>query len=133
MKGQVTGPISFGLTVTDHDRRPALYDETLADAMARHLRLKAAWMERELSRLSPTTIIFVDEPYLTSLGSAFVALDNETVIKLTNEALGGLQGLSGMHCCGNTDWSVLMATNIDILNCPIKLCICCVALEIRCD
>lgn len=116
VKGQVTGPISFGLVVTDQDRRPTIYDETLADAIARHLRLKAAWMERELSRLSPETIIFLDEPYLASLGSAFVALDNDTVINLINEALAGLAGLKGMHCCGNTDWSVLMATNIDILN-----------------
>ena len=41
VKGQVTGPISFGLVVTDQDRRPILYDETLADAVAKHLRLKA--------------------------------------------------------------------------------------------
>ncbi len=116
VKGQVTGPISFGLVVTDQDRRPTLYDETLADAIARHLRMKAAWMERELSQLSAKTIIFLDEPYLASLGSAFVALDNEMVINLTNEALAGLGGLKGMHCCGNTDWSVLMATDIDILN-----------------
>ncbi len=116
VKGQVTGPISFGLTVTDQDRRPTLYDETLADAIAKHLRLKAAWMERELLKLSPNTIVFVDEPYLASLGSAFVALSNDTVIDLTNEVLGGLSGLTGIHCCGNTDWSVLMASNIDILN-----------------
>ena len=116
VKGQVTGPISFGLTVTDQDRRPSLYDETLADAIARLLRMKAAWMERELNKLAENTIVFLDEPYLASLGSAYVALDNETVIKLTNEALGGLTGLTGMHCCGNTDWSVLMATDIDILN-----------------
>ena len=116
LKGQVTGPISFGLVVTDQDRRPTLYDDTLADAIARHLRLKSAWMERELAKLSAETIIFLDEPYLASLGSAFVALDNDTVINLTNEALAGLTGLKGMHCCGNTDWSVLMATDIDILN-----------------
>ncbi|MFO8009863.1 MAG: methionine synthase [Dehalococcoidia bacterium] len=116
VKGQVTGPVSFGLTVTDQDRRPTLYDETLADAIAFHLRLKAAWMERELAKLSPNTIVFLDEPYLASLGSAFVAIDNEIVIRLTNEALGGIRGLKGMHCCGNTDWSVLMATEIDILN-----------------
>jgi len=116
LKGQVTGPVSFGLTVTDQDRRPSLYDETMADAIARLLRMKAAWMERELRKRCENTIIFLDEPYLASLGSAYVALDNETVIKLTNEALGGLTGLTGMHCCGNTDWSVLMATNIDILN-----------------
>ena len=41
VKGQVTGPISFGLTVTDQNRRPLLYDEVLADAIAKHLRLKA--------------------------------------------------------------------------------------------
>ena len=116
IKGQVTGPISFGLVVTDQDRRPTLYDDTLADAIARHLKLKAAWMEKELAKRCSKTIIFIDEPYLASLGSAFVALDNEKVIELTNEVLAGLNGLTGMHCCGNTDWSVLMATEIDILN-----------------
>jgi len=42
VKGQVTGPISWGLTVVDQDRRPVLYDDILADALAKHLRLKAA-------------------------------------------------------------------------------------------
>ena len=116
VKGQVTGPISFGLVVTDQDRRPILYDETLADALAKHLRMKAAWQERELAKLSPNTIIFIDEPYLASLGSAFVSLDNDTVISLTNEVLGGISKLKGMHCCGNTDWSVLLTTDIDILS-----------------
>lgn len=116
LKGQVTGPISFGLAVTDKERRPILYDETLADAIARHLRLKAAWQERELQRVASSTIMFIDEPYLASLGSAFVALSNETVIRLINEVLGGLRGLKGIHCCGNTDWSVLMSTEINILN-----------------
>ncbi|PIU56328.1 MAG: methionine synthase, partial [Chloroflexi bacterium CG07_land_8_20_14_0_80_51_10] len=59
---------------------------------------------------------FIDEPYLASLGSAFVSLDNDTVISLTNEVLGGISKLKGMHCCGNTDWSVLLTTDIDILS-----------------
>ena len=48
VKGQVTGPISFGLSVTDQNRRPLLYDEVLADAIAKHLKLKAAWQEKAL-------------------------------------------------------------------------------------
>ena len=44
VKGQVTGPISMGLQVTDASLRPIFYDEVLADALAKHLRLKAAWM-----------------------------------------------------------------------------------------
>jgi methionine synthase II (cobalamin-independent) len=116
VKGQVTGPVSWGLTVVDQDRRPVLYDEVLADAVAQHLRLKAAWMERELHKLAPTTIIFVDEPYMSSFGSAYISLDREQVIALIDEVLAGIEGWKGVHCCGNTDWSVLLATSVDILN-----------------
>ena len=116
VKGQVTGPVSWGLTVVDQDRRPVLYDEVLADAVAKHLRLKAAWMERELRRLSPQTIIFIDEPYMSSFGSAYISLERDQAIELITEVLAGIQGLTGVHCCGNTDWSLLMATPIDILH-----------------
>jgi methionine synthase II (cobalamin-independent) len=116
VKGQVTGPVSFGLTVTDQNRRPLLYDEVLADAIAKHLRLKAAWQEKALSSISSNTIIFVDEPYLTSLGSAFISFPKEQVVTLIEEVLEGISGLKGIHCCGNTDWSVLLQTSLDVLN-----------------
>lgn len=116
VKGQVTGPVSWGLVVVDQNRRPILYDDILADAVAKHLRLKAAWQERELRQLCPTVITFVDEPYMASLGSAFVSLGREQVITLLEEVLAGIQGIKGVHCCGNTDWSILLSTSIDILN-----------------
>lgn len=116
VKGQVTGPISFGLSVTDQNRRPLLYDEVLADAIAKHLRLKAGWQEKALRSLCPRTIISVDEPYLSSLGSAFVSTSREQVVALLEEVLGGISGLKAIHCCGNTDWSVLLQTSIDILS-----------------
>jgi len=116
VKGQIAGPISWGLTVTDNNRRSVIYDEVLADAAAKLLRLKAAWQERVLSKLSKNTIIFVDEPYMSSFGSAFVSISREKVIELLEEVFGGIRGLKGVHCCGNTDWSVLLGTSIDILS-----------------
>jgi len=116
VKGQVTGPVSWGLTVLDQDLRPVLYDEVLADAVCKHLRLKAMWQERELRRLHPTTITFLDEPYMSSFGSAYVALSRERVIALMEEVLGGLAGFKGVHCCGNTDWSIVLATSADIVS-----------------
>jgi methionine synthase II (cobalamin-independent) len=116
VKGQVTGPISFGLSVTDQNRRPLLYDEVLADAIAKHLRLKAAWQEAALRSICPQTIISIDEPYLSSLGSAFVSTSREQVVALLEEVLGGISSLKAIHCCGNTDWSVLLQTSIDILS-----------------
>jgi len=116
IKGQVTGPISWGLTVTDQERRPVLYDDTLADALAKHLHLKAAWQEMKLKGIWPNTIIFIDEPYMASFGSAFVSLSREQVVSLLEEVFSGIGGLKGVHCCGNTDWSLLLSTSLDILN-----------------
>ena len=116
VKGQVTGPVSWGLTVTDADRRSILYDDTLADAAARLLRLKANWQEKQLRKISRETIIFVDEPYMASFGSAFVAVSREKVIALLDEVFGGISGLKGVHCCGNTDWPVLLQTDAQILS-----------------
>ena len=116
VKGQVTGPISWGLTVTDQERRSVLYDDTLADAAAKHLRFKAAWQEAKLKAICPNTIIFVDEPYMTSFGSAFVSISREQVIGLLEEVFSGISGLKGIHCCGNTDWSVVLSTSLDILS-----------------
>jgi hypothetical protein len=116
LKGQVTGPISWGLMVVDQNQRPILYDKVLADAVAKHLRLKAAWQERELRKLAPQTVMFVDEPYMASFGSAFVSLRREQVLMLLGEVFAGLQGLKGIHCCGNTDWSILLNTAVDILS-----------------
>jgi methionine synthase II (cobalamin-independent) len=116
VKGHVTGPVSWGLTVTDQNRRPILYDEVLAEAVAKHLRLNASWQERQLRHKAVNTIMFVDEPYMSSFGSAYVAIEREQVIALLEEVFEGIHGLKGVHCCGNTDWSILLSTSVDILN-----------------
>jgi methionine synthase II (cobalamin-independent) len=116
VKGQVTGPISWGLYVTDSVRKPVIYDDTLIDAAAKLLRLKVAWQEQELRRINKHTIIFVDEPYMSSIGSAYVSVPHEKILSLIEEVLGGIQGLKGIHCCGNMDWSILFKTKIDIVS-----------------
>jgi methionine synthase II (cobalamin-independent) len=115
-KGQVTGPISWGLRVADVNQRPVLYNDTVADAFARHLKLTAAWQEKALGSIVPNTIISIDEPYLASLGSAFVSLPQEQVIALLEKVFEGVEGLKAIHCCGNTDWSLVLQTSLDILS-----------------
>jgi len=116
VKGQVTGPITWGLTVTRQDGLGILYDDTLAETAAKFLRLKASWQENILREVSPNPIIFVDEPYLVSLGSVFTPIPEEKVPVLLEETLKGIKGIKGLHCCGNTNWSVILDTTIDILS-----------------
>ncbi len=120
-KGQVTGPISFGLMVTDQDRRASLYNEQLADPIVKQLAFNARWQVRQLKHTArrSNVIIFVDEPYLASFGSAFISLSREQAVTMLNEVFAAIHAegaLAGVHCCGNTDWSMLMETEADILN-----------------
>jgi methionine synthase II (cobalamin-independent) len=118
IKGQIAGPITFGLALADPEGKSIFYDTTLRDILIKHLSLKAQWMEKRFNDLFPgiPTIIFFDEPSLSSFGSAFSGLNREEVVQSLNECFGAVKGLKGTHCCGNTDWSVLLSTNLDILS-----------------
>jgi len=116
VKGQIAGPVTWGLTVTDDSGKAIIYDDVLGDAVTKLLRLKAGWQEKALSQICPDTIIFIDEPYMASFGSVSVPLSKEKVISLLEEVFDGITGLKGVHCCGNTDWSVLLGTSVDIIS-----------------
>ena len=119
VKGQVTGPISMGLTVTDQDLRASLYNEMLSDVLVKNAAMNARWQIRHLKTVRPDVIIFVDEPYMASFGSAYISLSREQVVVMLDEVFESIHaegGLAGVHCCANTDWSVLLATQVDILN-----------------
>jgi methionine synthase II (cobalamin-independent) len=116
VKGQITGPISWGLSVTDDSKRAILYDDMLSDVAAKLLRLKVGWQEKALSKISQNTIIIIDEPSMASYGSAFFSLPKDRVISLLEEVLGGISGIKGIHCCGNTDWPLILGTSSAILS-----------------
>jgi hypothetical protein len=116
LKGQITGPISWGLCVTDSTGKGIIYDDTMADAIGKFLKLKAAWLESFMQSFSRDTVTFVDEPYLASLGSAFVALSNGQISEQLSEVLSGIKGIKGIHCCGGTDWSLLLNLPIDVIS-----------------
>ncbi|MBU0519841.1 methionine synthase, partial [bacterium] len=74
---------------------------------------------QQLKRLHPDVIIFIDEPYLSSFGSAFINLTREQVLLYLGEVIDAVHqegALAGIHCCGNTDWSLVMDTETDIVN-----------------
>jgi hypothetical protein len=119
VKGQVMGPISFGLTVSDQDLRASLYNETLADALVKHMSMNARWQVRQLQTVGENVLLFVDEPYMASFGSAYINLSREQALGYMNEVYDSVHSegaLVGVHCCGNTDWGLLLASRADILS-----------------
>jgi hypothetical protein len=118
VKGQVTGPVSFGLTVLREDRRSLLFDDTQRELATTLLAQKARWQQELLRAWSPTSvpIIVFDEPYMAQLGSAFVNVPPELCYPLLEECLGYLDCLTGIHICGGADWDKVCRLPFDLLS-----------------
>lgn len=116
VKGQITGPISEGLQILDTNDRPVIYDESYGEIVRKTINMSAKWQARRLSLMNPNVILFFDEPSLSMLGTPFASISDEEVKDWINEALDGVDCYRGIHCCGNTNWPMLLSTNIDILS-----------------
>lgn len=118
IKGQLTGPFSMGLGLKDEEGKPIIYNPSFYDIIKKALHMEARWMVRMIRSRYPEkeVIIFFDEPYLVSFGSAYVSISKDETIGLINEVITGVDAKRGIHCCGNTDWSILFNTEIDLVN-----------------
>ncbi len=117
VKGQVTGPVSFGLMVCDREKKPVFYDPVGRDVLVKYLLRVAQWQAAQLTRLSETVVLVIDEPYLASMGSAIVSLPGEEVIAVLDEIFEGLPGtVCGIHCCANTDWGLVLSSKTRYLS-----------------
>jgi hypothetical protein len=118
VKTQITGPITMGLGIKDTRGVPIIYNSFLFDIVKKTINMKAKWMVSELKKHFPEkdVIIFFDEPYLSAYGSIYFSFPEEDVIKALDEVTIGIKGKKGVHCCGNTDWSLLFKTKMDIIN-----------------
>ena len=120
VKGQITGPITFGLSLTDQNGKAIFYDEQLRDVAVKLLAQKAKWQVLKLSRLGRPVIIFFDEPALVGFGSsAFISISREEVAKCFEEVIAAVHsegGLAGIHVCSNVDWPLILDSKSDILS-----------------
>lgn len=119
LKGQVTGPFTLGTNLLDQHGRCAYYDDQLRDVIVKSVALKALWQLAQLGHFGRPIIILVDEPGLLGFGSqVFLTVSRNDIIADLNEvaaAIHTIGGLAGVHCEANTDWSLLMETNLDLL------------------
>ncbi len=120
LKVQVTGPVTFGQSIRTPDGKTLLDDPEFADVTPKLLGAKGAWLASRIRALGRTPIIFFDEPGLTGFGSAFSNLSREQVVQLLQETaqIAASDGpvLTGTHICGNTDWNMVIASGLDIIN-----------------
>jgi len=120
IKCHITGPFTFAASIKDEEGKAYLHDSVFMQAFIKGLTMKALWQIDFFSEFNKKIIMFVDEPYLGCFGSAYTPINREDVVKGLRELTEGIKSediLLGVHCCGNTDWSIFTEVKtIDIIN-----------------
>ena len=114
----VRGPYTTGFAVKDENGAPAFYNDTMRDVIIKQVAMQTRWRERKIKELFPgvQTLIHFGEAALGVYTSAVGSGSWEVIGDALNEVMAAVEGIAGIHCCANVDWSLLMETNIDAIH-----------------
>ena len=116
IRGQLEGPISFGLNVLDQDKRPILFDDTIRPFMFEFMAKRINIQLKRLKRLNPKAFMFVDEPGLQFLFSALSGYDSARARTDMEFFFAMTERPCGIHLCGNPDWDFLLGLDMDVIS-----------------
>ncbi len=120
IKGHITGPLTFALSIVDKEKRPIYFNEELRDLSLELLKGKVSWQIDVLKEFSDKVMIFIDEPILTALGtSTYIGVSNDEALRMLREIVSYVKecgGISAIHCCGRADWPIALNSGIDVFN-----------------
>jgi len=120
VKGQTVGPITFAGSIKDQDGKAIIGDSELMDVCTKAIAMKGLWQVRKLKESGKKVVLFLDEPYLAGIGSAFSVISRDKVVETLKEVISYIKKredvLLGIHCCANTDWSVISSVRPDIIS-----------------
>lgn len=120
LKGQLSGPLTVGMQITDANRRASYYDETQRDLLVKALAMHAQWQTRRLGQFGCPVMISIDDPSLYAYGtSTHVTLGRESLIAHLNEVSESILhqgGIPAAHVCAGTDWTLLFDSKVQVIN-----------------
>lgn len=116
IRGQVVGPISFGLKICDEDLKPMIYNDFVREILYDYFQKKITWQYDYLAKIHPESFVWLDEPGLEMIFNSFSAYTSEVAQVEFRDFIAKLPGPKGVHLCGNPDWSFLLGAGIDILS-----------------
>lgn len=119
LKWQFVGPVTLGLALMRAGLDAGAAFRLAMQAVAAHV----AALENEVERACGDVgqIIVLDEPSLPDALLPGFPLAPDRVIDLVSGALAAVPGehVSGLHCCGLTDWGAMLATGATIISVPV--------------
>jgi hypothetical protein len=104
----------------DENKRALYYNEEFRDVIVKALAMKCRWQIQRLRPYAEDILCTVDEPILAGFGSStYVSVQRDDVVAMLAEMIDAIHAddaIAGIHCCGNTEWSILMDAGVDVVS-----------------
>ena len=116
IRGQVTGPVSFGFRIADEDGKPIIYHDDVREIIFDFIAKKYNVMLEELKEKNQGAFVWIDEP---GLGWIFSGMSGYTDVHAKEDYqrfFSQVEGIKGLHLCAEVDVGYLLGLGIDLLS-----------------
>jgi hypothetical protein len=116
IRGQATGPISFGFRVTDEDSRPIIYNDGVRALLFDFIQRKANTQYWQLKEKNQNAFVWLDEP---GLGWVFSGLSGYNDIQARQDYqmfLAGFDEPRALHLCASVNLPYFLGLGIELLS-----------------
>jgi hypothetical protein len=116
VRGQVTGPVSFGFKVLDENLKPVIYNDAARTILFDFIQKKANIQYRELKERNPNAFVWLDEPGLGYVFSGLSGYNEQLAKEDYHNFVEGLEGPKGLHLCADVNLPYLLELGVEILS-----------------
>lgn len=116
IRGQSTGPVSFGFKIVDENLRPIIYNDEVRSILFDFIQRKVNAQLSEMRAKNRNAFVWVDEP---GLGWVFSSLSGYNEVQAREDYLAflaGIEGLKALHLCANVNLPYLLDLGLDMLS-----------------
>jgi hypothetical protein len=116
IRGQVTGPVSFGFKVLDENLKPIIYNDEVRAVLFDFVQKKANIQYRALKERNPNAFVWLDEPGLGYVFSGLSGYNEQQARGHYHDFAEGLEGPKGLHLCAEVNLPYLLELGAEILS-----------------
>jgi len=116
IRGQLTGPVSFGFKIVDENGKPIIYNDEAKSLLFDFMQRKVNRQYQELKQKNKNAFVWVDEP---GLGWVFSSLSGYNDVQARQDYKDFMRGIAGpkaLHLCANVNLPFLLELGISILS-----------------
>ncbi len=119
VKTQLTGPVTLGLALTMHGVSAPVAFRVAERVVIERAAALVATMRNALPEAR--LVVFLDEPALVGTAQLGFPLDTEAIIDLVSGVLAAIEhdATTGVHCCGEADWTAILMAGPKVLSLPV--------------